>query len=668
MEYYCDTDKYLFNSGQYSVNYDPAVLQLNEESNMIGQELNVFPITNGGGIFSFDSGKGNFTHPTGYDLVDETGKAIPVVRLVFDVVGSGSTEVELTVEAQACSPVGDPNTWSSYIDNGVYETPGHKISDMERILTDDGAKIDTNIIPNKPAPRVINGMRVTVTEPEPGKAPDYYAVVPAGCGYAVDSEDGVMWFNESNLGAYMAPDSGYVFEPNQEYKVMITLVTVRDRDTFASSDRRATLNDMEVGFSDYGRDRDHMVYIEGRFICAPEGGAAIREVEVGTDEPSDGEKPYYYATVDSDRYSISDANDSDEEYISGGIGWYNVTEDRNMRYTDRFEWGKTYRWSILLQSDEFPFAPADEISATFNGRKASVKRITDRSILLWVDLKVSGVPTVIDSVAITIPEPAAGEKPSFTATVPDGAGYCLESRSDNFYHDGILWVRCSDWHYLEPGVDTFEEGEEYNCNMRLTTVSDKYVFADSDGDLNITINGHKAITYYRYSDNRIDVINDIDQPFTVSEAGSAVSGSFTSYLDASGTVTVQLLQSGSVQYSATATGNSGSYAIENVADGSYTLRVSKANHVTRDYAVTVSGDTTQDVKICPLGDVDGNGKVQANDAMKAYQHAQGKADAQLTGYAFQCVDVAPVGEPNDKVQAADAMVIYQQAQGKHSLW
>ena len=95
----------------------------------------------------------------------------------------------------------------------------------------------------------------------------------------------------------------------------------------------------------------------------------------------------------------------------------------------------------------------------------------------------------------------------------------------------------------------------------------------------------------------------------------------------------------------------------------------KYEHVTREYPINITGAAAkQDVKICPLGDVDGNGKVQAADAMKAYQHAQGKADAQLTGYAFLCADVAPVGNPNGKVQAADAMVIYQQAQGKHPLF
>ena len=144
-----------------------------------------------------------------------------------------------------------------------------------------------------------------------------------------------------------------------------------------------------------------------------------------------------------------------------------------------------------------------------------------------------------------------------------------------------------------------------------------------------------------------------------------VSGAITSYL-ADDDVTVKL-EGVDNDFTATVTGKT-DYSIANVPAGEYKLSVAKKDHVTREYDVTVSGDTTQGVKICPIGDCDLNGKVQAADAMKAYQHAQGKADAQLSGYAFDCADVAPVGNPNGKVQAADAMVIYQQAQGKHSLF
>ncbi|MBQ3264390.1 MAG: leucine-rich repeat protein [Ruminococcus sp.] len=236
----------------------------------------------------------------------------------------------------------------------------------------------------------INDLSVTITEPEPGEAPDFSADVPAAKGYAVDSEGGVMWFNVSDGDEYIAPGSGYVFEPYKEYRVVITLVTTDDAYAFAPTDRRAALNDMEVGFSDYGWNEDHMVYIESYFVCAPEGGAAIREVEVDTDEPSVGDYPYYYAIIDSDRYRISAGYDDDDEYISGGIGWYNVIENRAMRYTDRFEAGNIYRWSVRLTSNEFPFAPAGEITATLNGRAAQSRRLTDRSIELWYDFVMPG--------------------------------------------------------------------------------------------------------------------------------------------------------------------------------------------------------------------------------------------------------------------------------------
>ena len=158
--------------------------------------------------------------------------------------------------------------------------------------------------------------------------------------------------------------------------------------------------------------------------------------------------------------------------------------------------------------------------------------------------------------------------------------------------------------------------------------------------------------------------------FTASKSAGAytVSGTVTSFLSDTETVWIALGTSEAIPYATFVKGNNASYSIPNVAAGTYTLAVTKKNHVVRTYELTVLGNKKQDLKICPKGDVDGNGKVQANDAMKAYQHAQGKANAQLSGYAFDCADIAPVGSPNGKVQAADAMVIYQQAQGKHSLF
>ena len=78
-----------------------------------------------------------------------------------------------------------------------------------------------------------------------------------------------------------------------------------------------------------------------------------------------------------------------------------------------------------------------------------------------------------------------------------------------------------------------------------------------------------------------------------------VSGSVTSFNDASGDITLQLIPEGLSEpaYETTVKGNTVAYSFADVAAGTYTLKVSKANHVTREYTIVV-GDTSvlQDVK------------------------------------------------------------------------
>ena len=55
------------------------------------------------------------------------------------------------------------------------------------------------------------------------------------------------------------------------------------------------------------------------------------------------------------------------------------------------------------------------------------------------------------------------------------------------------------------------------------------------------------------------------------------------------------------------------YTISGVTPGTYTMKVSKKNHVTREYSVTVtSGTKTQNAEIHLLGDVNGDGKILVN--------------------------------------------------------
>ena len=106
------------------------------------------------------------------------------------------------------------------------------------------------------------------------------------------------------------------------------------------------------------------------------------------------------------------------------------------------------------------------------------------------------------------------------------------------------------------------------------------------------------------------------------------------------------------------------YAFENVPAGNYVLSVAKGNHVTREYEVAVSADTTQDVKICPIGDADNNGRVNSADAKAAFLH--GNDDKPITdAYKIACADVA---SPKKRVNSADAKGIFQHVNGQKSLW
>ena len=154
-------------------------------------------------------------------------------------------------------------------------------------------------------------------------------------------------------------------------------------------------------------------------------------------------------------------------------------------------------------------------------------------------------------------------------------------------------------------------------------------------------------------------------------SGVTVSGTVTSY--GSGDVTIQLIADGQSEpaYEATApagpqSGNAytASYSIPNVPAGTYTLKVMKQNHVTREYTVTVGAENvTQDVKIHLKGDINGDGKITTVDAMRANSHARGVT--LLTGYELKCADV--VGT-DGKITTADAMRINAHARKTALLW
>ena len=91
--------------------------------------------------------------------------------------------------------------------------------------------------------------------------------------------------------------------------------------------------------------------------------------------------------------------------------------------------------------------------------------------------------------------------------------------------------------------------------------------------------------------------------------------------------------------------------------------MSKKNHVTREYTITVGAEAvTQDMRIHLKGDINGDGRVNTSDVGKANIHA--KEVILLTGYQFACADINGDG----KVNTSDVGKINAHAKERKLLW
>ncbi len=149
------------------------------------------------------------------------------------------------------------------------------------------------------------------------------------------------------------------------------------------------------------------------------------------------------------------------------------------------------------------------------------------------------------------------------------------------------------------------------------------------------------------------------------ELYKALSGTVTSFGDEENEATLLLYKAGDREnaYETTVTGNSAEYAFETVTKGGYILEVSKDNHVTRFYEVTVGEDNvTLDAEIYLVGDVDGDGKIMVTDYSSVLRHV--KKITSLEGYALACADV----DSNGRVMITDYNAILRHVKKTASLW
>lgn len=266
-------------------------------------------------------------------------------------------------------------------------------------------------------------------------------------------------------------------------------------------------------------------------------------------------------------------------------------------------------------------------------------------------------PDVInyDYLSLSVPHPWAGERPIYNNNLVAGlpGGVSVVS---------YTWYASATGERIQADM-TFNAGRRYHVNVILQC-EEGYYIAD-DEELDAYVNGEKAYVSAQDGDRTTLTVG-----YTVPVA-SGVRGQVVSFHDGSD-VTVALFADGSAQPQYTTTVPAGEksggkytavYDIPEVAPGTYTMQVSKKNHVTREYTVTVGAENvTQDVKIHLKGDVTGDGKVNTFDIVKMNLHAKKKTE--LTGYELLCGDITGDG----KVNTFDIVKANLHAKKKTLLW
>lgn len=155
----------------------------------------------------------------------------------------------------------------------------------------------------------------------------------------------------------------------------------------------------------------------------------------------------------------------------------------------------------------------------------------------------------------------------------------------------------------------------------------------------------------------------ISEYIPVSEQVS-ISGKVTSYLSDTDIITVEFIRIGEKvpSYTLSLTGNNAVYNIESIMSGIYTVRISKKNHVTREYENVVIREGEYDFKICPTGDVNNDGKITLGDYASVLRHT--KKTGLLEGYAYKCADVNSDG----RVNLSDYANILKHVKKTANLW
>ena len=223
--------------------------------------------------------------------------------------------------------------------------------------------------------------------------------------------------------------------------------------------------------------------------------------------------------------------------------------------------------------------------------------------------------------------------------------------------------------------DKFEVGKYYTLDLRIGFEGGEemgYVYPKNNRDFKV--NGKSVNAWMEYENSTDGHVWQMYDSYKIDDpnASGSVSGTVKSYNSTTDPVTVQLFKSGSssASYNTTVKGNSVSYTISGITPGTYTMKVSKKNHVTREYTVSVTtGTKTQNAEIWLHGDVNGDGIRDMTDAVQITRKFNGKTsvfskgDAGTKAYRLKVANVYT----DSSIDTTDSGQIQRLFNGKSSV-
>ena len=243
----------------------------------------------------------------------------------------------------------------------------------------------------------------------------------------------------------------------------------------------------------------------------------------------------------------------------------------------------------------------------------------------------------------------------------NGKNYACEEDYQNMgqylFVDGKLTATFEQDSYI--AVKEGDNAAWYMSQSYIQTTSGKFYNTDTGTAEKMFVPGGVELTF-TLTEN---ADGSLTLSYTAAQTDPAFTVAGTVTTGAEGETTLTLLRDGNVISTATASGKEGAYSIGNVSAGTYTLRVSKENHVTREYSVAVEAeDLSRNVKIHLIGDIDGNGKVNVGDVAKVNSHIRGTSLI-TDEYMLLCANVN-----GSSLNMGDTAALYSHIKGTRLLY